>query len=80
MRKVWIELERADSFEDAQKNCELVNKVLKKIGVKDVEFFASDEQRYTCSFYNLGLPDGSYYELMENGHWFNLEALANDES
>lgn len=77
--KIWIELNIVDTFEDAQKQCDLANKMLKKLGIQHKAFFASDEQRYTNTFYNYANSDGSYTELNDRGQWFNLDYLIADE-
>ena len=79
MNKIWIELNKADTFEEAQVQCDLANKMLKKLGLEHDKFVASDEQRYCRTFYNYQVSIGSYTELDDRGQWFNLDYLANEE-
>jgi uncharacterized protein with GYD domain len=53
MKRVWIELDKAETLEEAQENCDAVNKMLAKLGVNFPCFFAVKGQRYTNTFYNF---------------------------
>ncbi len=76
-KEVWIELPKADTFEEAEENCEAVNKMLEKLGVNFPCFFAVKEQKYTNTYYNFSNgPDGSFTELEDRGKWMNLDYLA----
>ena len=79
MNKIWIELNKADTFEEAQVQCDLANKMLKRLGLEHDTFVASNHQRYTGTFYNHQIGHGSYTELDDRGQWFNLDYLANEE-
>lgn len=78
MNKIWIELNKADTFEEAQAQCDLANKMLKRLGLEHDTFVASNHQRYTGTFYNHQVSNGSYTELDDRGQWFNLDYLANE--
>ena len=80
-KQIWIELDKASSLEEAQENCDAVNKMLAKLGVKFPFFFASGEQRYTNTFYNFSDgPDGTFTELEDRGKWMNLDYLAKENA
>ncbi len=77
--KVWIDLTKVETVEEAQKHCDAANAMLNKLGVKGEYFWATDEQRYTSTFYNAnedGSGAGGYTELSDRGKWFNLGYLA----
>ena len=79
MSKVWIELPKVDNVVDAQVNCEFVNRMLNKLGCEGEYFWASDNQKYCNTFYNVndsGAPDAGFTEAEDRGKWFNLEYLA----
>ena len=46
-KEVWIELPKAENYEEAQENCDAVNKMLTKLGVNFPCFFAVKKQTYT---------------------------------
>jgi len=73
---IWIELPEAKTFEEAEINCGEVNKLLRDMGLKHAHFQASNEQRYTNTFYNYVTgADGSYVELEDRGQWFSVGVL-----
>jgi len=73
---IWIELPKAKTFEEAELNCGEVNKLLRDMGLKHAHFQASNEQRYTNTFYNYVTgADGSYVELDDCGQWFSVRVL-----
>ena len=73
---IWIELPEAKTFEEAEANCEPVNQLLRDMGLKHAYFYASNEQRYTNTFYNYVTGEsGSYVELEDRGQWFNVRVL-----
>jgi hypothetical protein len=78
MKRVWIELDEAKNLDDAKANCEAANAMLRKLGVDYDVFWATDQQRYTSTFYNANEGDGAagYTELENRGRWFNLDYLA----
>jgi len=78
MHKVWIELPKVDTLEEAEAHCELANKMLRKLGVPYDVFWATDSQRYTSTFYNANEGPGGagFTELEERGKWFNLKFFA----
>jgi hypothetical protein len=77
MKKVWIELPEAKDLEDAKAHCEAANAMLRKLGVDYDVFWATDQQRYTSTFYNGNQgPEGTFTELEDRGKWFNLDYLA----
>ena len=73
---IWIELPEAKTFEEAEANCEPVNQLLRDMGLKHAYFYASNEQRYTNTFYNYVTGEsGSYVELQDRGQWFSVGVL-----
>jgi len=73
---IWIELPKAKTFEEAELNCGEVNKLLRDMGLKHAHFQASNEQRYTNTFYNYVTgADGSYVELEDCGQWLSVGVL-----
>lgn len=80
-RNIWIELEKAKTFEEAKENCELATKLIHKMGVeKSAKFYAVKNQKYTDTFYNFTWSHMSgFTELDDRGTWFNLDYLANNE-
>ena len=74
-KRIWIELDKADSFEEAQENCELANKALVKLGIDEKLSFDVRKFKYgqTYIFYLDGFM---YQELEDNGKWFDLNYLA----
>ena len=73
---IWIELPEAKTFEEAEANCEPVNQLLRDMGLKHACFYASNEQRYTNTFYNYVTGEsGSYVELEDRGQWFSVGVL-----
>ena len=44
-KRIWIELDKAESFEDAKENCELANLMLQKLGVYRNPFYAVKKQK-----------------------------------
>ena len=78
-KRIWIELDKAETLEEAKENCELANKVIHKLGVsKEAKFFATKHQQYTNTFYNFTWSHlADFTELDDYGQWFDLEYLAN---
>ena len=71
---VWIELERTDDAETNRYNAVLATQMLRKLGVTIGQFeWWSTEKTDTYVYIQEG---GSFYELPEDGHFFNLEYLA----
>ena len=80
-KRIWIELEKAKTFEEAKENCELATKLIHKMGVeKSAKFYAVKNQRHTNTFYNFTFSHASgFTELDDRGTWFDLDYLANSE-
>ena len=80
-KRIWIELDKAENFEEAKENCELATKLIHKMGVeKTAKFYAVKNQKYTNTFYNFSWSHMSgFTELDDRGQWFDLEYLANHE-
>ena len=74
-KRIWIELDKANSFEEAQENCKLANKALVKLGInKKICFDVRQiKHRQTYVFYLDGFM---FEELEDNGKWFDLDYLA----
>src|ERR1044072_2894132 len=74
--KVWIEPQRPQDEEDAKRKCELVNKMLRRLGVEFDAFWYHPKYAKYCV--NLG-PGGAGFLVCEDwGHWFFLEPLAGE--
>ena len=79
-KRIWIELDKADSFEEAQENCKLANKVLIKLGIRPDMFFTvrptkedwNGNYRKIYVWYHQGMTE----DLSDRGKWFDLEYLA----
>ena len=80
-KRIWIELDKAENFEEAKENCDLANKLIHRMGVpKAAQFFAVKEQKHTHTFYNFTWSHlSAFTELDDRGQWFDLEYLANHE-
>lgn len=74
--KIWIELDNVATKTEKQKQCELANKMLARLGITQDEFFILDSKR--GSVYCYGGNHG-YTELADRGKWFNLDYLANGD-
>jgi len=69
--RIWIELDKPKSEEHAQKQCELANKMLVKLGITTMHFWAGKRG------YNITTDSaGSFLECSDRGHWFNLDHIA----
>lgn len=66
---VWIEIERFDSNDKNEAAAAAVSKMIAKLG-------ATGCYKWTKDGYVFQTPDGSYWELPEGGHSFNLDFLA----
>ena len=73
-KRIWIELDKANSFEEAQENCKLANKVLLKLGISDRMFFSVRHKKYgkTYIFHHQGMSE----DLPDRGKWFSLDYVA----
>ena len=73
-KRIWIELDKADSFEEAQENCKLANKALLKLGIDKKLFFSVRNTKYgkTYVWHHQGMSE----DLPDRGKWFELEYLA----
>ncbi len=74
--RVWIELERPSSLDDAKDKCALVNKMLNKLGLDGEWFWPTDRRGHVE--YNLNQDGNSAHGFLtcgDNGHWFNLDRL-----
>lgn len=78
MKKIWIELPKVKTLAEAEAHCELANAMMRKLGVDYDVFWATDQQKYTGTFYNAneGKGGAGFTELSDRGKWFNLEYLA----
>ena len=73
--KVWIELPKVGTVEEAAAHCKAVNKMLNKAGIEGERFWATDQQRHCNTFYNVNEGPNStcgYLECADRGHWFLL--------
>ena len=78
MKRIWIELPKADHVAEAEDNCVAANRMLRKLGVGYDVFWACDSQKYCSTLYNAneGPELSGFTELEDRGKWFNLEYLA----
>ncbi len=70
---VWIELERHNDDAKNVQAAEAGTKLLNKLGMVSSEFKWLGD-RYIIS----SIPDGSYWDLPDDGHYFNLDYLTKD--
>lgn len=71
--RIWIELERPANNSLGHARAELASRMLVRLGsnIKDAFWWNEEKQTY-CITLDVG---GSYQELEDNGHWFNLDFL-----
>jgi hypothetical protein len=75
--RIWIELEKPENDEHAHEQCQLANKMLKRLGLEVMEFWWGYGGKSIT--YNLTLNDsGMYLVCADKGHWFNLDKLAGE--
>jgi hypothetical protein len=55
-KRIWIELDKADSFEEAQENCKLANKALIKLGINEKLFFSVRNTKYEKTYLETTFP------------------------
>ena len=72
--KIWMELPKVETLEEADAYCKLANTMLRKLGVDRDPFYASEHKRAN-TFYNFS-NGPTFSELSERGVWMNLEFLA----
>lgn len=75
--KIWIELDKpgkgiTDVATFKQKQCDLANKMLARLGVVGRSFFVGSRNCYCFG------GDNGFRELVDNGEWFNLDYLGRD--
>ena len=52
-KRIWIELDKAKTFEEAKENCNLANKLIHRMGIPtSAKFYAVENQKYTNTFYS----------------------------
>lgn len=69
--RIWIELDKATSQEHGDRQCDLANRMLARLGDTGGQGFFYDHGRG----YSYGGPMGSE-GLADRGKWFNLDYLA----
>jgi len=80
MNKIWIELDEVNSYEKADVQCFLANKMLSRLGIKYATFHATPEQDNQYNSYYLKKDsNGSYTGMQDRGAWFNLDYLSGEE-
>lgn len=74
--RVWIELDRPTSDEEGHLRAQLASTMLTRLGspIKQTFWWHEKKECY-CVTLDTG---GSYQELQDNGHWFNLDFLGTD--
>ena len=71
--RIWIELAKPENDEHAHEQCQLANKMLKRLGLEVMEFW------WGYGTYNITLNDsGMFCKCPDRGHWFNLNKLAGE--
>ena len=70
--KIWIELDKPASKQDAEINAILASKMLHKLGCsRAYSFFWDDKAKQYCYGGAMG-----YETLLDNGKWFDLNKLS----
>lgn len=70
---LWLELPQADTVEQRQVYCDLVNAVLNKLGVEGKPFEPANEgNKYNAQYFNANRDE----YLNDDGIFFDLEYLA----
>jgi len=69
---VWIEIENHYDANLNTKAAKQINKVLRKLGLESGGYQWNEKM----DVYTFTLQDGSFWELPEGGHSFNLDYLA----
>ena len=77
--KIWMELPKVETLEEADAYCKLANTMLRKLGVPRDPFYASEHKRAN-TFYNYSNSPSMFSELSERGVWMNLEFLAESQA
>jgi hypothetical protein len=71
--RVWIELEPyRDAPERRERAMQLANRMMARLGAPEATFWWNE--RKGCYALTTS-ADGLYYDLLDRGHWFNLEYL-----
>ncbi len=71
--RIWIELDKTDTKEQAEAQCKLANSMLSKLGdMGGQEFFWMVGEGY-CYGGDMG-----YENLPDRGKWFNLDYLGRE--
>jgi len=72
--RIWIELELPENDKEGHTRAILLSSVLHHLGVKQTNavFWFPEKKRY-CFTIDEG---GSFVEATDNGHWYNLDYLA----
>ena len=74
MLRVWIELEKPKSDEQAQEIVSAANAMMKKLGIEhDVFGWWQDKGKY---IHIVDGETGAFAWLNDRGDWFNLEYLS----
>lgn len=77
--RIWIELDKPKDDAHAETQCELANKLLKRMFGEDAYYkfwYAPSKKRY-CLTTSVA---GTFTELADRGQWFNLDYLADPEN
>tara|TARA_R110000823_G_scaffold146319_2_gene276623 strand:- start:412 stop:633 length:222 start_codon:yes stop_codon:yes gene_type:complete len=72
MNKVWIEIERDADKAVNHERAEKFTNLLIKLGSKNIIWFSERVNRYCVTTDEAG----SFLELTDSGHWFNLDGLS----
>jgi hypothetical protein len=79
MNKVWIELQVSSDQEENKARAKLAHNMLKKLGIKsgtyDIIWWHERKQVYCVTTSEAG----TFMEMGDKGHWFNLDYLGREE-
>lgn len=75
--KVWIELERPADEAQGIEYAEKYNAMLKKLGIKSIEFYWSEPDREWWKAYTSG---AGYVTMVDNGEWFDMSKIIKDKA
>jgi hypothetical protein len=71
--RVWIELERPKDDHEGDKRAAQATLIMRAFGDAITTFWWNKRQGVYCLTIDTG---GSYLELGDRGHWFNLDRIA----
>jgi hypothetical protein len=69
--RIWIELDRPGTTDEAVKYAKIANAMLAQLGINQ-EFYWDEKTRY---WWLIQENDRGYLVMVENGHWFNFTEM-----